>query len=146
MEIRQKLIDCQEAMPGTNKNIRESTSGGNRLGSAASRHRFLSGVLERANNRGTYSQNRPVLVASGCYRRRCTLRNLIGLRMHNMIVQNLRANGLKGAETNLERDLSDLDSLLAQFGENRGREMKACRWCRNCGRMFCKYRLIALSI
>ena len=125
MKIRQKLIDYQEAMTGTNKNIRESTSGGNRLGSAASCHRFLSGILECANNRGTYSQNGPVLVASGCYRRRRALRNLIGLRMHNMIVQSLRANGLKGAETDFERDLSDLDSLLAQFGENRGREMQA---------------------
>src|SRR5437870_3879403 len=146
MKVRQELIDQGKSVARPNKELGARPSGRYCFGRVASSDRFLRRVLECPHYRRANCQNRSLLAAGGCNRRRCLWGNFVSFAVHHVILEIFRANGLKRSQANFQRNFGDFDSFLAQLFQDLRREVQAC--CRSCygHRLLCKYRLIELSI
>src|ERR1700719_1204254 len=100
-------------MSRPNKDFRTCPSSSDIFGGPTLPKRSLRCVLERANNRRPYRQNRPPLAPCSGNRSRRILRDFISFAVHFVVFQMLGPDGLKSSQTDLKRYLGDFDPFPA---------------------------------
>ena len=89
---------------------------------------FPGGVFQRAYHRGSNREHRALSAFCSAERGRRFYRNFVGFGVYCMVLDVFGAHRLEGAESDLERNLRDLDAAAAQFCDDLRRKMQACGW------------------
>ena len=117
MEVGHQPVDHPELETGMNEERRKGSTG--RKGSSAPDRC----VFERARGRGSHSDHAPVLLSRDIDRSGGRVADLVGLRIHHVILDVLHAHRLNVPYPDVERDGRALDAASGQVVEHFRREV-----------------------